>query len=295
MKGGGELSYTNEELMQKYLDGGDEAEIFDALYRQNIGLIVTLATETAASFNCLHYAEWEGEMQTTGYTQAFLEDLQNEGAMAMFQKIRDRDYDAERAKFSTYIYPYIKGAMYRYMETNIGNMSLSKDQSETIRKAQMMYAQGCDIAEISEAIGQPREVTSGMLSYNTHALSYYDFVPLELLNDEEADYDPFEFVPMDGDPTQPPNRVFYKKIRIELLRPLFLSLSERDQYILGSYYGVYGNKKLPLDEMALTLMMTVDGVTKAIKSSIRNARKAYNQSELKIWLDAFAAVKRAQK
>lgn len=100
---------------------------------------------------------------------------------------------------------------------------------------------------------------------------------------------------MDGDPTLSPDRVFYKKIRMELLRPLFLSLSERDQYILGSYYGVYGNKKLPLDEMVLTLMMTVDGVTKAIKSSIRNARKAYNKSELKIWLDAFAAIKRAQK
>ena len=42
-------------------------------------------------------------------------------------------------------------------------------------------------------------------------------------------------------------------------------------------------------------MMTVDGVTKAIKSSIRNARKAYNKSELKIWLDAFTAIKRAQK
>lgn len=289
------MPHTNEELMQKYLDGGDEAEIFDALYRQNIGLIVTLANETAASFNCLHYAEWKGEMQTTGYTQAFLEDLQNEGAMAMFQKIRDRDYDPNRAKFSTYIYTYIKGAMYRYMETNIGNISLTKDQSEAIRKAQMMYAQGCDVAEISEAIGQSREATGGMISYNTHALAYYDFVPLELLNDEEADYDPFEFVPMDGDPTLPPDRVFYKKIRIELLHPLFLSLSERDQYILGSYYGVYGKKKLPLDEMALTLMMTVDGVTKAIKTSIRNARKAYKESELKIWLDAFAAVKRAQK
>jgi len=34
-----------------------------------------------------------------------------------------------------YLYPFLRGRMYRYLETNLGVMSLSKDEMERVRQA----------------------------------------------------------------------------------------------------------------------------------------------------------------
>ena len=54
-------------------------------------------------------------------------------------------------------------------------------------------------------------------------------------------------------------------------------------------------EKKTLDEMGLDLMLTVDGVRKAIKAAVKNLRSAYKDSELKIWHDAYAMVNKVQK
>jgi len=264
-----------------------EDTLLQRLYAQNVGLIYTIAKDAAAAFHGIHY-ESDGNGYTD-YTRLLLDDLLGEGALAMFQKIRERDYDEVKGKFSTYIYPYIKGALYRYLEQNTGNISLTKDQSEVLRKAQAMYAEGYAVEDIAAELGISITITAELIRYNTHFLSVYDFVPDERL-EEDGDCDPFAFMTLAKDPTIPPDRIVYRKIQLELLRPLFDSLSAHDRYLLDHYYGAYGMEKKTLDEMGLDLMLTVDGVRKAIKAAVKNLRSAYKDSELKIWHDAYAMV-----
>ena len=127
-----------------------EDTLLQRLYAQNVGLIHTIAKDAAAAFHGIRY-ESDGNGYTD-YTRLLLDDLLGEGALAMFQKIRERDYDETKGKFSTYIYPYIKGALYRYLEQNIGNISLTKDQSEALRKAQAMYAEGYAVEEFKKCV-----------------------------------------------------------------------------------------------------------------------------------------------
>ena len=283
---------TNEELMRRYLENENDVEVLEKLYEQNIGLIITIAKDAATAFHCVRY-ETDGYGYTE-YTRMLLDDLLGEGALAMFQKIRERDYDETKGKFSTYIYPHIKGALYRYLEENTGNISLTKDQSEALRKVQSLYAEGYAVEDIATKLGISKNMTAELIRYNTHFLSVYDFVLDERL-EEDSDYDPFEFMTLADDPTIPPDRIVYRKIHLELLKPLFDSLSAHDRYLVGHYYGVYGMEKKTLDDMGLDLMLTVDGMRKAIKGAVKNLRSAYKDSELKIWHDAYAMINKAQK
>ena len=82
---------TNEELMRRYLENKDVEDTLEKLYAQNTGLIYTIAKDATSAFHGIHY-ESDGNGYTD-YTRLLLDDLLSEGALAMFQKIRERDYD----------------------------------------------------------------------------------------------------------------------------------------------------------------------------------------------------------
>ena len=44
------------------------------------------------------------------------QELFSEGTLAFFEQIQSSTYDPSRGKLTTYLYPYIKGAMYRWLE-----------------------------------------------------------------------------------------------------------------------------------------------------------------------------------
>ena len=157
-----------------------------------------------------------------------------------------------------------------------------------------MYAEGYAVEDIAAELGISITITAELIRHNMQFLSFCDFVPEEQ-REEDGDCDLFAFMTLAEDPTIPPDRIVYRKIQLELLRPLFDSLSAHDRYLLGHYYGAYGMEKKTLDEMGLDLMLTVDGVRKAIKAAVRNLRSAYKDSELKIWRDAYAMVNKVQK
>lgn len=286
-------SMKSEELLKRYTsDELDEAYVLEQLYVKNLGLIVKVAKESAAAFNCLRYKE-NKPSQYTRYTQELLLDLRSEGALAMFKKVRKKDYDETLGKFSTYIYPYLKGAMYRYLEKNIGNLSLPREVSEQIRKVQSLYFEDKSAAEISKELGIEYDKVIEMIHYNTHFFSLEDLVT-------EVDYtaesgESYEAVIDRSDGTDPPDRIFYQKICLELLPPIFNALSSKDRHILGYYFGVYGYSKKSLDEIALEEMLTVDGVLKAVQAALKHALEVYQTSQMKIWRDAFRDVRKAQR
>ena len=127
---------TNEQLVRQYYDG-DEAAL-EKLYYKNIGLIRGIAKEAAAEFNCL-MTDQHHPNQFSAYTKTILDDLCGEGAVELLTRIQSREYDESRAALTTYLYPYLRGRMTRWLEQNIGCMALSKDEMAAVRQVQRLY------------------------------------------------------------------------------------------------------------------------------------------------------------
>ena len=106
---------TNEELLRKYYAEHDE-DALAQLYEQNMDLFWSIARKSAKTFGCA-----ESEV---------LDDLVSEGVLAFSEVIYRGGYDETKGKLTTYVYPFIKGAMYRWLEKNAGHAALSYEDLE---------------------------------------------------------------------------------------------------------------------------------------------------------------------
>lgn len=265
---------TNEELIRQYYDG-DEAAL-DKLYRRNLGLIRSIAKEAASEFNCLHMDSDLPE-EFSAYTKTILDDLCGEGALEFLTRIQSREYDGSRAMLTTYLYPYLKGRMTRWLEQNIGNLVLSKDEMTAVRQAQKLYhADWKDINEIAEEMDIPELRVTRHIRYNTHFFGVYDLLP------EDYDGDPFERL-MLGKLSVPADRIVYRKVCVELLREMFDALPKKDRDILGKFYGIFEFEKTELKEIGMYHMMREPAVIKAKDRAIKKLEKAYPGSKLQLW------------
>lgn len=276
---------TNEELILKFYDG-DET-LLEKLYYKNIGFIRSIAKDVAISFNCYNKgADYPHKL--TQYSKGIMEELFNEGLLEFFSCLRKKEYDPERAKLTTYLYPRLKGAMYRWMEGNLGVLSFDSDDMAKLRRTQQLYYDsGKEPEEIAEELGIPLEEASRHIGYNTHTLSVYDLVPYE----DGEPYDPFEYL-MPDKLTVSTDRIVYRKICLELLKELFDELPKKDKDILGHSYALFGYKRKDLDELCLKHMMKVDGIIKARKAALKKLRQNYPESNLWLWRKAYRMVMR---
>ena len=222
---------TNEELVRRYYDG-DEAAL-EKLYHKNLGLIRSIAKETAADFSCLTVDEHHPN-QFSAYTKTVLDDLCGEGVLEFLTRIQSREYDESRAALTTYLYPHLRGRMTRWLEQNLGCMTLSKDEMAAVRQAQRLYHVAWkDTGEIAEELGVSEARVSRYVRYNTHFLGVHDLVP------ESYDGDPYERL-MPGMLSVSAEQAVYRKVCIELLRELFDTLPKKDRDILGKTCDVFG-------------------------------------------------------
>lgn len=106
---------TNEELIRKYYSDQDEDALMQ-LYEQNMDLFWSIARKSAKSFGCA-----ESEV---------LDGLVSEGILSFSEVIYKGGYDETKGKLTTYVYPFIKGAMYRWLEKNAGATALSYEDLE---------------------------------------------------------------------------------------------------------------------------------------------------------------------
>lgn len=250
-------------MIQKYYDS--DKSMLEKLYIKNIGFIHSVAEESAAAFNCFHKKENKPQ-ELTVYTKEILSELDSEGTLMFFDCIKSRKYDYTKAKLTTYLYPHIKGAMYRWLEKNVGAVSLSKHDMNTIRKIQKMYYEDYKkVAEIADELKLSETTVEKYINYNTHSLSVEDIAPdnsdsiIESLLSQETSI--------------PTDKLVQQKLCLEFLEKQFNNLPDKDKYILGHSMGVFGYEKKTLDEIALVEMMTIDGVVKARKSIIRKLIK----------------------
>ena len=114
---------TNEELYRQYLRG--DAEAFEELYLQMQGFIASVAKDAAQSFGC-------ADKET-------LDELCAEGALELCERLSTGEYDENRGKLTTYLHPFLRGKMYRYLEANLGAAVLPKDEMQRLKQAQRLH------------------------------------------------------------------------------------------------------------------------------------------------------------
>ena len=114
---------TNEELYRQYLSG--DAEAFEQLYLQMQGFIASVAKDAAQSFGC-------ADKET-------LDELCAEGALELCECLSTGEYDEARGKLTTYLHPFLRGKMYRYLEANLGAAVLPKDEMQRVKQAQRLH------------------------------------------------------------------------------------------------------------------------------------------------------------
>ena len=114
---------TNEELYRQHLSGDTEA--FEQLYLQMQGFIASVAKDAAQSFGCTD--------------KEILDELCAEGALELCERLSVGAYDENRGKLTTYLHPFLRGKMYRYLEANLGAAVLPKNEMQRLKQAQRLH------------------------------------------------------------------------------------------------------------------------------------------------------------
>lgn len=272
---------TNEELMRLYNAAPDHNE--DALmqlYEQNMGLIWDIARKSAKSFNCLN---------ESAYSQNILEDLVSEGVLAFGEALGG--YDEAKGMLTTYVYPFIKGVMHRWLEKNVDAVAVSRRNMEYIRQVQVMYYDhGLSSAEIARNLKISEADVASYLEYNKRHLSLDD---LEAENQMPTadNYINIGGILEQRNASESVEHTVMTKIWLEKLPNIFDQLRKRDRFILGHFYGIYGYEKMTKAELAFRLELTIDGVYKARDAAIGRAKEVYHGSDLHTWRRAYVDTK----
>ena len=255
---------SNEELLDR-ITQGDEGAVAD-LCENNCGLIRSRAKRIAGQFSCLS-TDSQGWM--TANEKETLSELESVGMVAFLECVRSGGYDSVKGSFSTYIVPFLDGAMRRHLESSLGSLSLDRDSMTLVRKAQALhYGEGMSTSEAASILGISPEAAARALAYPTHFLSVYD-----LRDEEEQDggdvYDTLE----EWEPSPSVEERLLRKLSLEDLAEAFHALPKRDQDIIGRSFGVYGFPKSGLMDIAIRNRIKEDGVEKAKTRVLKLLRK----------------------
>ena len=120
---------TNEELLEQISNGDDAA--LAKLSLMNTGLVKDRARLIARQYHCLRQTKYGG---LSDYTKETLSELESVGKLALVECVRAGGYDAEKGRFTTYVTPFLDGAMRRHLECSMGTLSLDRDSMGLVRK-----------------------------------------------------------------------------------------------------------------------------------------------------------------
>ena len=249
---------TNEELLER-IANGDEAALAK-LCLMNTGLVKDRARLIARQYHCLRQTKYGG---LSDYAKETLSELESVGKLALVECVRAGGYDAEKGRFTTYVTPFLDGAMRRHLECSMGTLALDRDSMGLVRKAQRLYYQeGKEPSEICASLGISLRAVARAITYPTHFFSVYD------LQGPDDDGDIFERLASTRLSGSAEDAVI-RMVTMECLREEFLRLSKRDRDILGRYFGVYGFPKADLQEIAVRNLLKESGVEKAKDQAIK--------------------------
>ena len=235
------------------------------------GFIASVAKDAAQSFGC-------SDKET-------LDELCAEGALELCECLSIGVYDEDRGKLTTYLHPFLRGKMYRYLEANLGAAVLPKDEIQRVKQAQRLHKEEMrPLDEVAQTLGVSAEKAAQLIGCKTKPLS------ISALSGDDPDEDPLAWLLLDQH-TLTPEQAVYRQVCTEELEQLFHTLSAKDRAILGHTYGVFGYEKLSADELGLREMLSPDGVTKAKKAALERLRSRYPGSGLYLWRDVYHVLK----
>ena len=233
--------------------------------------IASVAKDAAQNFGCAD--------------KEILDELCAEGALELCERLSTGAYDEDRGKLTTYLHPFLRGKMYRYLEANLGAAVLPKDEIQRVKQAQRLHKEEMrPLDEVAQTLGVSAEKVAQLIGCKTNAL------PVSALSDTDPDDDPLAWLLLDQHALTLEQAV-YRQVCTEELEQLFHTLSAKDRAILGHTYGVFGYEKLSADELGLREMLSTDGVTKARKAALERLRSRYPGSGLHLWRDVYHALK----
>ena len=249
---------TNEELLER-IAHGDEAALAK-LCLMNTGLVKDRARLIARQYHCLRQTKHGG---LSDYAKETLSELESVGKLALVECVWAGGYDAEKGRFTTYITPFLDGAMRRHLECSMGTLALDRDSMGLVRKAQRLYYQEeKEPSEICVSLGISFRAVARAITYPTHFFSVYD------LQSPDDGNDIFEWLASTRLSGSAEDAVIHM-VTMECLREEFLRLSKKEQDILGRYFGVYGFPKADLQEIAVRNLLKESGVEKAKDQAIK--------------------------
>ena len=252
---------TNEELLE-WIYNGDEAAL-TKLCLMNTGLVKDRARLIARQYHRLRQTKYGG---LSDYAKETLSELESVGKLALVECVRAGGYDPEKGRFTTYVSPFLDGAMRRHLERSMGTLSLDRDSMGVVRKAQNRYHQkGQSVEEICKALDISFRAATRAIAYPTHFFSVYD------LQNPDDDDDIFERLASTRLSGSAEDAVTHT-LTMECLLEKFLKLSKKDQDILGRYFGVYGFPKSDLREIAMRNRMKESGAEKARNQALKRLR-----------------------
>ena len=252
---------TNEELLER-IANGDEAALAK-LCLMNTGLVKDRAWLIARQYHCLRQTKYGG---LSDYAKETLSELESVGKLALVECVRTGNYDTEKGRFTTYVTPFLDGAMRRHLERSMGTLALDRDSMGLVRKAQRLYHQeGKEPREICASLGISFRAALRAIAYPTHFFSVYD------LQNPDDDGDIFERLAVSRLSGSAEDAVI-RMVTMECLREEFLRLSKKEQDILGRYFGVYGFPKADLQEIAVRNLLKEPGVEKAKDQALKHLR-----------------------
>ena len=252
---------TNEELLEQ-ISTGDEAAL-TKLCLMNTGLVKDRAWFIARQYHCLRQTQYGG---LSDYAKETLSELESVGKLALIECVRTGSYDTEKGRFTTYIIPFLDGAMRRHLECSIGTLSLDRDSMGLVQKAQRLYHQeGKELREICTSLKISFCEAARAIAYPTHFFSVYD------LQGPDDDGDIFERLAVSQLSGSAEDAVF-RVLTMECLREEFMLLSKKEQDILGRCFGVYGFPKSDLRKIAMRNRIKEAGVEKAKDQALKQLR-----------------------
>lgn len=252
---------TNEDLLER-IANGDEAALAK-LCLMNTGLVKDRARLIARQYHCLRQTKYGG---LSDYAKETLSELESVGKLALVECVRTGNYDTEKGRFTTYVTPFLDGAMRRHLERSMGTLALDRDSMGLVRKAQRLYHQeGKEPREICASLGISFRAALRAIAYPTHFFSVYD------LQNSDDDGDIFERLAVSRLSGSAEDAVI-RMVTMECLREEFLRLSKKEQDILGRYFGVYGFPKADLQEIAVRNLLKESGVEKAKDQALKHLR-----------------------
>lgn len=208
------------------------------IYLQNKEMVEACADNLCRQFHC----------------EQLREDLISEGTLAVLT-YADRYNPGSEATLSTFLYPYIIGAMKRELENSLYPVSLSKREFEALRE------QG-----------------------------YLSFLSL----DEQYD-DNGESVIQIRDAHADVEQIVLRQIYLEIIEQEFNKLSFKEREILGGFFGAFGHEQRTLADLGEQFNLTENAAAKAKDKSLNKLTEACFNGEIGVWLSARKAVREAQK